>query len=75
MNGLMTAFRKECSGLTEEEYKMASYYFAGFDNTTTMIIMDVSSSENMRTKKARLKKKIKELCDMNGNTKDYSEYF
>ena len=58
MNNVMTRFRKKCPGLTESEYKMASYYFAGFDNITVMVIMRISSRDNVRTKKKRLKEKI-----------------
>ena len=60
MDGTMSRFRKDCPGLTEQEYHMASLYFAGFDNTTVMIIMGISTLENVRTKKRRLKKKLLE---------------
>ena len=56
--GIMSRLRKECPFLTESEFRMASYYFAGFDNTTVMLIMDISSLENTRMKKSRLKYKI-----------------
>lgn len=58
MGGLMTELRKDCPDLKESEYKMASYYFAGFDNTTVMIIMGISSLENTRMRKSRLRQKI-----------------
>lgn len=57
-DGIMTRFRKAFPLLTESELRMASYYFAGFDNTTVMLIMDISSLENTRMKKSRLKHKI-----------------
>ena len=57
-DGIMTRFRKEFPSLTESEIRMASYYFAGFDNTTVMLIMDITSLENTRMKKSRLKHKI-----------------
>lgn len=57
-HNLMTKFRQDYPGLKEEEYKMISYYFAGFDNTTVMIILGISSLENARMKKSRLKQKI-----------------
>ena len=56
--GIMNKFRKEYRSLTESEIRMASYYFAGFDNTTVMMILDISSLENTRMKKSRLKHKI-----------------
>ena len=58
MGGLMTELRKDCPDLKESEYKMASYYFAGFDNTSVMIIMGISSLENTRMRKSRLRQKI-----------------
>lgn len=60
MDDVMTRFRNDCPGLTEQEYHMASLFFAGFDNTTVMIIMGISTLENVRTKKRRLKKKLLE---------------
>ena len=56
--GLMDSFRKDYPALSDDEYRMASYYFAGFDNTTVMLIMDISTMENTRLKKSRLKQKI-----------------
>ncbi len=61
MGGLMTEFRKACPDLKESEYKMVSYYFAGFDNTTVMIIMGISSLENTRMRKSRLRQKIAKM--------------
>ena len=61
MGGLMTELRKDCPDLKESEYKMASYYFAGFDNTTVMIIMGISSLENTRMRKSRLRQKIAKI--------------
>ena len=58
MDGIMTQLRKSCPGLSEQEYMMACYYFAGFDNTAVMIIMDISSADNVRTRKKRLRQKI-----------------
>ena len=58
MGGLMTELRKDYPDLKESEYKMASYYFAGFDNTSVMIIMGISSLENTRMRKSRLRQKI-----------------
>ena len=58
MDGIMTKFKKDFPDLSESEYDMASYYFAGFDNTSVMIIMNISSISNTRTMKSRLKQKI-----------------
>ena len=61
MNGVMTRFREDCPKLSQSEYQMASYYFAGFDNTTVLVIMGISTLENVRTKKKRLRYKISSL--------------
>ena len=58
MDMLMTKFRKDCPGLTESDYRMASYYFAGFDNTTVMVIMGISTLENTRSRKRYLRQKL-----------------
>ena len=58
MGGVMSRLRKSCPNLTESEFQMASYYIAGFDNITVMAIMGISSRENVRTKKRRLKQKL-----------------
>ena len=58
MDGMMTRLRKGCPGLSESEYMMACYYFAGFDNTTVMVVMNLTSTDNVRTRKKRLRQKI-----------------
>ena len=58
MGGVMNRLRKSYPNLTESEFQMASYYIAGFDNITVMAIMGISSRENVRTKKRRLKQKL-----------------
>ena len=37
---------------------LRAFHFAGFDNTSVMIIMGISSLENTRMKKSRLRQKI-----------------
>ena len=37
---------------------MACYYFAGFDNTAVMVVMNLTSTDNVRTRKKRLRQKI-----------------
>lgn len=58
MDGLMSRFRKDCPDLSDSDYRMSSYYFAGFDNTTVMIIMGIASLENTRSRKSYLRKKL-----------------
>lgn len=60
MDGLMSRFRKDCPDLSDSDYRMSSYYFAGFDNTTVMIIMGIASLENTRSRKSYLRKKLSE---------------
>ena len=55
---IMASFRKEYPMLTPDEYRMASYIFAGFDNTNIMLIMGISTLEYTRVKKNRLKNRI-----------------
>ena len=59
-DGIMDAFRNDFRNLKNEDYRLASLVFAGFDNTLITLIMDISTLENTRVKKSRLKKKIKE---------------
>ena len=67
LDGIMTRFRRDFPNLSEREYNMAGYYFAGFDNTTVTIIMDISTLDNTRAQKSRLKRKI---LDSSGNNKE-----
>ena len=57
-DGIMERFRNSFNNLSNEEYRLASLIFAGFDNTTIMMIMDISSLEYTRVKKSRLKQMI-----------------
>lgn len=56
--GIMRRFRIDYPDLSDKEYLLASYIFAGFDNTTIMLIMGNSTLEYTRVKKNRLKTKI-----------------
>ena len=55
---IMTNFRNDFPDLKPEEYRLASCIFAGFDNTTIMLIMGITTLEYTRVKKNRLKNKI-----------------
>ena len=56
----MSGFSKDFPSLTDQEKRLAGYVFAGFDNTTIMLLMGTSTLEHARVKKNRLKKKIEE---------------
>ena len=58
--GIMSGFSKDFPSLTDQEKRLAGYVFAGFDNTTIMLLMGTSTLEHARVKKNRLKKKIEE---------------
>ncbi len=58
MGGIMAKFRQDFPNLSEKEYNMACLVFAGFDNTVATVIMNVSSGDNFRKMKSRLKAKI-----------------
>jgi competence protein ComGC len=71
--GIMKSFRRDYPEMSDSDYRMASYIFAGFDNTTIMLLMDISSLENTRTIKSRLKRRI---INSSVNDKDtYLRYF
>ena len=57
-NHIMERFKNAFQNLSDEEYRLASLVFAGFDNTTIMLIMGISTLEHTRVKKSRLKQKI-----------------
>ena len=57
-DGIMKKFRKDFPSLSEDEYNLASYVFAGFDNYFLTILMNSVSHDSMRMAKSRLKKKI-----------------
>lgn len=59
-NGIMMRFREAFRDLDPEMYRLASYIFAGFDNTELSLILNISTAENTRSKKSRLKKRISE---------------
>lgn len=59
-DNIIRRFREDFYYLAEDEIRMASYVFAGFDNTVIMLIMGISTLENTRVKKFRLKKKIQD---------------
>ena len=58
LDGIMSQFRQDFHNLSEDEFQLASYYFAGFDNTTVMMILGLPNLETTRKRKSRLKRKI-----------------
>jgi tetratricopeptide (TPR) repeat protein len=65
LDGIMGHFRQDYPNLSEDEFKLASYYFAGFDNTTVMMILGLPNLETTRKRKSRLKKKILDSAVLN----------
>lgn len=59
-DNIMEKFRSDFPDIPENETRFASYVFAGFDNTTVMLIMGIPNLEYTRVKKNRLKKRIQE---------------
>ena len=57
---IMGRFRESFNNLSEDEYRLASLIFAGYDNTTILLIMGISTLEYVRVKKSRLKQKIED---------------
>ena len=72
-NNIMSRFRCDYPTLSENEYRMASYVFAGFDNTSIMLIMNISTLENTRAKKSRLKQRIEQ--SLSESKQDYLYWF
>ncbi len=56
--GIMRRFRNDFPELSEKEFQLASYLFAGFDNTTLMLVLGITTLEHTRVIKSRLKSKI-----------------
>ncbi len=56
-DNIMIRFRKDFPSLADNEYLLASYIFAGFDNASLAMILGKSAS-NTRVLKRRLKNKI-----------------
>lgn len=56
--GIMRRFRNDFPELSEKEFQLASYIFAGFDNTTLMLVLGINTLEHTRVIKSRLKSKI-----------------
>ncbi len=57
-NGAFGRFKQDFYNLPDQEIRLASYVFAGFDNTLIMLLMRVNTLEYTRVKKNRLKTKI-----------------
>ena len=69
---IMRHFREDFPELPEESIRLASFVFAGFDNTTISLLIDETST-NTRTLKYRLMKKI--LSSSATHKDDYLNYF
>ena len=70
-NGIMDEFRKDYPNMTEQDYRLASLVFAGFDNAMLSLLMGLSPSHT-RTRKTRLLNKIRKGA---GRQKDYYERY
>ncbi|MBO6221937.1 MAG: hypothetical protein J6N46_08365 [Bacteroidales bacterium] len=57
-DGVMRKLRREFPLLSEDEYRLASFIFAGFDNNFLSVLMNSVSQDSLRMAKSRLKKKI-----------------
>ena len=65
-DNIMNRFRSGFPDLSEKEYRMAGYLFAGFDNSIIGLLLKISPS-NVRVMKSRLKSKVEssEAVDKN----------
>ena len=57
-DNIMADFRADFPNLSQREYRLASYIFAGFDNTTLSLLLDLEPS-NTRVLKTRLRTRIR----------------
>ena len=71
-DNIMFCFRKDFPSLTDNEYLLAGYIFAGFDNASLAMILGKTAS-NTRVLKRRLKSKI-ESSSVTTKAK-YLDYF
>ena len=69
---LMKRFRDDFPDLSDDSYRLASLVFAGFDNTTLMLLLGKSST-NTRTLKNRLRKRI--ALSSAHNREEFLKYF
>ena len=70
--GIMIKFREDFPDMKEQEYRLVSYIFAGFDNATLSLLFNLSQSHT-RTRKTRLLAKIKK--GVGERIKEYERYF
>lgn len=68
IDNIMLKIRTDFPELKESDFRFLSYVIVGFDATTRAILLD-ETPNNMRVKKARLLKKIR-----NSNTENYNLY-
>ena len=58
LNNVMALYRKEYPGQKEEEYRLVSYFFAGFDVPTICTLVGNKTKQAIYSKKSKLKQKI-----------------
>lgn len=58
MNGIMTSFRNDFPGFSEQDYRLFCYYVAGFTTKTISIIISGLSADAIYMRKSRMKKII-----------------
>ena len=71
-DNIMARFRDDFPNLSPRDYRLASYVFAGFDNTTLSLLLDLEPS-NTRVQKWRLREKIRN--SIVENKAEYDKYF
>lgn len=58
LNDVMIHFREEFPGKKEEEYRLVSYFFAGFDVPTICTLVGNKTKQAIYSKKSKIKQKI-----------------
>ena len=58
LNDVMSLYRKDYPGQKEEEYRLVSYFFAGFDVPTICTLVGNKTKQAIYSKKSKLKQKI-----------------
>ena len=72
-NEIVRRFKVEFPSLTDDEYRLASYLFAGFNNSFITLMMNRVSQDSIRMAKSRLKKKI--ASSTSNMKEEFLEYF
>jgi pentatricopeptide repeat protein len=58
LNGVMAHYREEFSGQEEEEYRLVSFLFAGFDVSTICALVGNRTKQAIYSKKSKLRQRI-----------------